>query len=75
MYFKKMKTTFSFADISLYSALEHNRDTKRMEQINAIMNTDQHEPEHLSFSLGPPHYSGSYYGTISISDFTIAKKQ
>jgi hypothetical protein len=45
------------------------------EQINTIMNTDQHEPEHLSFSLGPPHYSGSYYGTISIRDFTQAKKQ
>jgi len=45
------------------------------EQIHAILNTNQHEPERLSFSLGPPHYSGSYYGTISISDFTIVKKQ
>lgn len=44
------------------------------EQIKAIINTTQQEPEHLSISLGPPHYSGSYYGTISIRDFTVAKK-
>jgi hypothetical protein len=43
------------------------------EQIHAIMNTNQQEPEHLSFSLGPPMYSGGYYGTISISDFNVAK--
>ena len=45
------------------------------EQIHTILNTNQNENEHLSFSLGPPHYSGSYYGTISISDFTVAKKR
>jgi hypothetical protein len=45
------------------------------EQINAILDTNQHENEHLSFSLGPPLYSGGYYGTISISDFNIPKKQ
>ena len=44
------------------------------EQINAIMTTTRHEPEHLSFALGPPHYSGSYYGTISIRDFTATKQ-
>jgi len=45
------------------------------EQIHAIVNAPHDEPEHLSFSLGPPHYSGSYYGTISIRDFTPTKKQ
>ena len=44
------------------------------EQIHAIMNTNQHENEQLSFSLGPPYYGGGYYGTISISDFTFAKR-
>jgi hypothetical protein len=39
------------------------------EQIKAILTTDHHENEHVSFSLGPM-YSGSYYGTISIKDFT-----
>jgi hypothetical protein len=32
-----METNFSFADISLFSSLEHNRAIKRMEQINAIV--------------------------------------
>ena len=45
------------------------------EQIHAIMNTNQQEPEYLSFSLGPPMYGGGYYGTISISDFNVAKRQ
>ena len=38
MSFKKMETNFSFADISLFSSMEHNRAIKRMEQINAIVN-------------------------------------
>jgi hypothetical protein len=45
------------------------------EQIHTILNTNQHEHEHLAFSLGPPHYSGSYYGTISISDFNNETNQ
>jgi len=33
-----METNFSFADISLFSSLEHNRAIRRMEQINAVVN-------------------------------------
>jgi transposase, IS5 family len=35
MGFKKMKTNFTFADISLFTSMEKNRAIKRMEQINA----------------------------------------
>ena len=38
MGFKKMETNFSFADISLFSSLEHNRAIKRMQQINTVVN-------------------------------------
>ncbi len=44
------------------------------EQIQSILRTTQQTTEHLSFSQGPPQYPGSYYGTISISDFNITKK-
>jgi IS5 family transposase len=37
MGFKKMETNFTFTDISLFSAMEHNRAISRMEQINAIV--------------------------------------
>ncbi|MCX5844839.1 MAG: hypothetical protein NTW12_00525 [Deltaproteobacteria bacterium] len=37
MSFKKMKTNFTFTDISLFSSMEKNRAIKRMEQINAIV--------------------------------------
>lgn len=37
MGFKKMETNFSFADVSLFSSLEHDRAIKRMQQINAIV--------------------------------------
>jgi IS5 family transposase len=43
MSFKKMETNLSFADISLFSSLEHNRAIKRMEQINAVVNWSQIE--------------------------------
>lgn len=35
MGFKKMKTNFTFTDISLFTSMEKNRAIKRMEQINA----------------------------------------
>ena len=38
MGFKKMETNLSFADVSLFSSLEHNRAIKRMEQINTVVN-------------------------------------
>ena len=37
MGFKKMKTNFTFADISLFTSMEKNRAIKRMEQINATV--------------------------------------
>ena len=37
MGFKKMKTNFTFADISLFASMEKNRAVKRMEQINATV--------------------------------------
>ena len=37
MSFKKMKTNFTFADISLFASMEKNRAIKRMEQINATV--------------------------------------
>lgn len=47
-------------------------DTKH---IRNILNNTQHTTEQMSFSQGPPMYSGSYYGTISINDFTSPKQQ
>jgi hypothetical protein len=47
-------------------------DTKH---IRNILNNTQHTTEQMSFSQGPPMYSGSYYGTISINDFTTPKQQ
>lgn len=44
------------------------------EQIHSILNKNQHDTEHLTFTLGPPMYSGGYYGTISINDFINLKK-
>ncbi len=38
MSFKKMEPNLSFADMSLFSSLEHNRAIKRMEQIDAVVN-------------------------------------
>jgi hypothetical protein len=43
-------------------------------QIHAILTTPRHTTEQLSLSLGPPFYSGGYYGTFSINDFNISKK-
>lgn len=43
-------------------------------QIRTILNETQHNTEHLSFSLGPPHYGSGFYGTVSINDFSISKK-
>ncbi len=37
MGFKKMKSNFTFADISLFSSMEKNRAITRMEQISAIV--------------------------------------
>jgi hypothetical protein len=45
------------------------------EQIQNILNNTQYNTEHLSFLVGPPMYCGSYYGTVSINDFNIPKKQ
>jgi hypothetical protein len=39
------------------------------EQIHSIMESTPHSTEPVSLSLGPPHYSGSFYGTVSINDF------
>jgi hypothetical protein len=45
------------------------------ELIQNILNNTKHDNEHISFSVGPPNYSGGYYGTVSINDFNIPKKQ
>ncbi|MCK5030528.1 MAG: hypothetical protein KAR64_03590 [Thermoplasmatales archaeon] len=37
--------------------------------INDIMKDTSMRDEQTSFSLGPPGYSGSFYGTVSINDF------
>jgi len=39
------------------------------EQINSIMDDTLHDTEPVSLSLGPPHYPGTHYGTVSIIDF------
>jgi hypothetical protein len=39
------------------------------EQIHSVMDNGPHSTESISLSLGPPHYSGSFYGTVSINDF------
>ena len=66
----KHKTTFTSRVEELGKQLQ-----LPTEQIRAIQKTTKHSTEHLSFSLGPPHYSGSYYGSVSIKDFNILKKQ
>ncbi len=37
--------------------------------INDIMKDTSMRDEQTSFSLGPPGYPGSFYGTVSINDF------
>jgi len=37
--------------------------------INDIMKDTSMRDEQTSFSLGPPGYHGSFYGTVSINDF------
>ena len=37
--------------------------------INDIMKDTSMGDEQTSFSLGPPGYPGSFYGTVSINDF------
>ena len=37
--------------------------------INYIMKDTSMGDEQTSFSLGPPGYPGSFYGTVSINDF------
>jgi hypothetical protein len=37
MGFEKMKTNFTFTDISLFTSMEKKRAIKRMEQINATV--------------------------------------
>ncbi len=39
------------------------------EQIHSIMDNTPHSTEPVSLSLGPPHYPGSFYGTVSLNDF------
>jgi DNA-binding transcriptional MerR regulator len=39
------------------------------EQIHSIMDDTLHDTEPVSLSLGPPHYPGSFYGTVSLNDF------
>lgn len=43
-------------------------------QIQNILNNAQPVTEYVSFSLGPPHYPGAFYGSISSNDFDISKK-
>jgi len=38
-------------------------------EINAILSESLIKDEHASFSLGPPKYPGSFYGTFSINEF------
>lgn len=38
MSYKQMDNNFSFADLSLFDSMEHNRAIKRMEKIDAIIN-------------------------------------
>jgi hypothetical protein len=44
MGFKKMENNPSFADVSIFSSLEHNRAIKRMEQSNTVVNWSRIEP-------------------------------
>jgi hypothetical protein len=37
--------------------------------INDVMKDTSMGDEQTSFSLGPPGYPGSFYGTVSINDF------
>jgi len=37
MSFKKIQTNLTFTDLSLFSSMEKNRDSKRMKEINAIV--------------------------------------
>jgi hypothetical protein len=39
-----------------------------VEQIHSIMDDTLHDTEPVSLSLGPPHYPGSFYGTVSLND-------
>lgn len=39
------------------------------EQIHSVMDNGPHSTESVSLSLGPPHYPGSFYGTVSLNDF------
>jgi hypothetical protein len=44
MGYKKMDSNLSFADVSIFSSLEHNRTIKRMKQINTVINWSRIEP-------------------------------
>jgi len=39
------------------------------EQIYSILNDALNDTEPVSLSLGPSHYPGSFYGTVSLKDF------
>jgi len=45
-----------------------------MEQIDSILKEPQHTTEYLNLSVGPPHYCGTFYGSVSINDFSFLKK-
>jgi hypothetical protein len=44
------------------------------EQIRSIMEDILYDTEPVSLSLGPPHYPGAFYGTVSINDFRTKKQ-
>lgn len=44
------------------------------EQVYAIIDNTLHDTESVSLSLGPPHYPGVHYGTVSINDFDVLRE-
>ncbi len=65
MGFKKLENNLSFADISLFSSMEHNRAIERMDAINAI--TDWSKIERLimrNYPVGKSSEGNAAYSTL-----------
>ena len=44
------------------------------DQIHSILDSALPDIEPVSLSLGPPHYPGAFYGTVSMNHFYILKR-
>ena len=75
MGFKKMKSNFTFTDISLLSSMEKNRVIKRMTEINAIVDWSRIENMLMrNYPAGKSHEGNEVYPPIILMKYLLLQQ-